>query len=129
MNIEHFDSLSLVSIKAGRPETQKPCARLQGADPLSAPCDPAMVFRSKMASILSMVRACYPLSPSRRIAAGHAAKASFCLRVKSHASRARILSATNIVFLEQGLVARLVLALDVVEQRTARRDHLQQTAA
>src|SRR3954462_7342925 len=74
MNIEHLDCLSLVFRKAGRLETQKPCARLQDADARSASCDPAMVFRSKMASILSMVRAFYPLSPSRRIAAGHAAR-------------------------------------------------------
>jgi hypothetical protein len=39
---------------------------------ISAPCDPAMVFESRMASILPMVRAFDPLSPSRRIAAGHA---------------------------------------------------------
>src|SRR3954452_12211331 len=128
MNIEHFDSLSLVSIKAGRPETQKPCARLQDAGRASASCDPAMVFRSKMASILSMVRAFYPLSPSRRIAAGHAAEAC-CLRVKSHAARARIPSTTNVMFFKQSLIARLVLALHVVEQRTPRRHHLQQAAA
>ena len=33
------------------------------------------------------------------------------------------------MLLEQGLVARLVLSLDVIEQRTARRDHFQQAAA
>jgi hypothetical protein len=61
----------------GRLKTQKPCARLRDADreyaAVSASGDPAMVFKSKMASILPMVRAFYPLSPSRRIAAGHAA--------------------------------------------------------
>jgi hypothetical protein len=66
----------MVSGKAGRLKTQKPCARLRDADrddvAVSASGDPAMVFKSKMASILPMVRAFYPLSPSRRIAAGHA---------------------------------------------------------
>src|SRR5436309_7730350 len=118
----------MISGKAGRLKTQKPCARLRDAEreavAVSASGDPAMVFRSKMASILSMVRACYPLSPSRRIAAGHAAQAS-CLRAKSHAVRARIPLATNIVLFEQRLVARLVLALDVIEQRTSRRHHFQ----
>src|ERR1700712_1970594 len=69
----------MVSRKEGCPKTQKPCARLRDAEhddvAISASGDPAMVFRSKMASILPMVRAFYPLSPSRRIAAGHAAQA------------------------------------------------------
>src|SRR4030081_612395 len=66
------------SRKLRTPETQKPCARLRDADreraAVRASGDPAMVFRSEMASILPMVRAFYPLSPSRRIAAGHAAR-------------------------------------------------------
>src|SRR3954470_23090627 len=111
-----------------RLKTQKPCARLRDADARSASCDPAMVFKSKMASILSMVRACYPLSPSRRIAAGHAAQA-LGPRVKSHATRARTRSATNVMLFEQSLVARLVLALDVIEQGAASGHHLQQAAA
>jgi hypothetical protein len=77
MNIEHFGFLSWFCRKLRTPETQKPCARLRDADrddvAVSASGDPAMVFKSEMASILSMVRAFYPLSPSRRIAAGHAA--------------------------------------------------------
>jgi hypothetical protein len=79
MNIEHFGFLSWFYRKSGRLKTQKPCARLRDADreyaAVSASGDPAMVFKSKMASILPMVRAFYPLSPSRRIAAGHAARA------------------------------------------------------
>src|SRR3954466_1811007 len=67
----------MVSGKAGRLKTQKPCARLRDAErddvAIGASGDPAMAFKSKMASILPMVRAFYPLSPSRRIAAGHAA--------------------------------------------------------
>ena len=38
-------------------------------------------------------------------------------------------STANVVLFEQSLVTRLVLALDVIEQRTARRDHFQQAAA
>src|SRR4051794_2652242 len=78
----------MVSGKAGRLKTQKPCARLRDADreavAVSASGDPAMVFRSKMASILPMVRAFYPLSPSRRIAAGHAAWALSPRAYKMH---------------------------------------------
>jgi hypothetical protein len=66
----------MVSRKEGCPKTQKPCARLRDAErddvAVGASGDPAMAFKSKMASILPMVRAFYPLSPSRRIAAGHA---------------------------------------------------------
>src|SRR5258708_22626921 len=69
----------MVSGKSGRPKRQKPCGRLRGAErddvAISASGDPAMAFKSKWASILPMVRAFYPLSPSRRIAAGHAAQA------------------------------------------------------
>src|SRR3954464_15300083 len=50
-------------------------------------------------------------------------------RVKSHATRARTRSATNVMLFEQSLVARLVLALDVIEQGAAGGDHLQQAAA
>src|ERR1700733_9760459 len=68
----------MVSRKEGCPKTQKPCARLRDAErddvAVGASGDPAMAFKSKMASILPMVRAFYPLSPSRRIAAGHAAR-------------------------------------------------------
>src|SRR3954469_2690892 len=68
----------MISGKAGRLKTQKPSARLGDAEreavAVSASGDPAMAFKSKMASILPMVRAFYPLSPSRRIAAGHAAR-------------------------------------------------------
>src|ERR1700704_3321446 len=67
----------MVSRKEGCPKTQKPCARLRDAErddvAVGASGDPAMAFKSKMASILPMVRAFSPLSPSRRIAAGHAA--------------------------------------------------------
>src|SRR3981081_1670420 len=50
-------------------------------------------------------------------------------RVKRAQMRARTLLATNVVLFEQSLVARLILPLDVIEQRTARRDHFQQAAA
>src|SRR4051794_10901138 len=75
----------MVSGKGGCPKTQKPCARLRDAArddvAVAASGDPAMAFKSKMASILPMVRAFYPLSPSRRIAAGHAARTSQSPRV------------------------------------------------
>src|SRR5882757_3241087 len=129
----------MVSRKEGCPKTQKPCARLRDAErddvAVGASGDPAMVFRSKMASILPMVRAFYPLSPSRRIAAGHAAwifkihalikcmilsenrKTTFPDHAKTRTTCARELYlAANVVLFEQGLVARLVLALDVIEQ-------------
>src|SRR3954453_22610670 len=38
-------------------------------------------------------------------------------------------STTNVVLFEQGLVTRLVLPLDVIEQRTARCDHFQKPPA
>src|SRR5258708_3312825 len=75
----------MVSRKQGRLKTQKPCARLPDAErddvAVGASGDPAMAFKSKMASILPMVRAFYPLSPSRRIAAGHAARTHKSTRV------------------------------------------------
>src|SRR5260370_24211743 len=68
----------MVSGKEGCPKTQKPCGRLRDAErddvAVGGSGDPGMAFKSKMASILPMVRAFYPLSPSRRIAAGHAAR-------------------------------------------------------
>ena len=48
---------------------------------------------------------------------------------KTRATSARPISTTNVVLFEQRLVARLVLALDVIEQGTARGDHLQETPA
>src|ERR1700716_2907978 len=50
---------------------------------------------------------------------------------KKRAQHARVNnnSTTNVMLFEQGLVTRLVLPLDVIEQRTARRDHFQQAAA
>ena len=89
-----------------------------------------------MASILPMVRALLPVTPSRRIAAGHAArtfqgphagthdligkpeKPLFrIMRNNAREDRARELySTTNVVLFEQRLVTRLVLPLDVIEQ-------------
>src|SRR5258708_33775482 len=115
----------MVSGKSGRPKRQKPCGRLRGAErddvAISASGDPGMAFKSEMASILPMVRAFYPLSPSRRIAAGHAARNFQNPRANKRATCARELnnSATNVVLFEQSLVTRLVLPLDVIEQRTA----------
>src|SRR3981081_346717 len=77
----------MVFRKSRTPETQKPCARLREDDPTSASGDPAMVFKSKMASILPMVRAFYPLSPSCRIAAGHAARTFQSPRVDTRAKK------------------------------------------
>src|SRR5665647_1553175 len=42
---------------------------------------------------------------------------------------ARMYSTANVMLFEQRLVTRLILPLDVVEQRTARRDHFQKTPA
>src|ERR1700709_1323913 len=84
----------MVSRKEGCPKTQKPCARLRDAErddvAIGASGDPAMAFKSKMASILPMVRAFYPLSPSRRIAAGHAARTFQGPRVNTRAKNARV---------------------------------------
>src|ERR1700736_1548989 len=57
-------------------------------------------------------------------------EAWFCKIMRKRARRARLLasSTTNVVLLEQRLVARLVLLLDVIEQRTARRHQLQKAA-
>src|ERR1700754_1675852 len=128
----------MVSRKEGCPKTQKPCARLRDAErddvAVGASGDPAMAFKSKMASILPMVRAFYPLSPSRRIAAGHAAwplmkHQTDLATTRAKNARANLYSATNVMLFEQSLVARLVLPLDVIEQGTARGDHFQKTAA
>src|ERR1700726_2369981 len=55
----------MVFEKQWTPETQRPCARLRDAAlSRSAPGDPAMVFMFRMASILPMVRASYPLRPA-----------------------------------------------------------------
>src|SRR6476661_1450667 len=48
--------------------------------------------------------------------------------VNARLARVVMSSTTNVVLLEQRLVARLVLLLDVIEQRTARRHELQKTA-
>src|ERR1700726_2705625 len=49
-------------------ETKRPCARLPDTDresfAASVSGDPAMVFMFRMASILPMVRASYPLRPA-----------------------------------------------------------------
>src|SRR5204862_5776603 len=51
------------------------------------------------------------------------------MRKRAQRARAYSGSTTNIVLFEQGLVTRLVLPLDVIEQRTACRDHFQKTPA
>src|SRR6202023_3070037 len=132
MNIEHSIGLSWVHERTDA-ETKRPCARLRDADresfAVSASSDPAMVLMFRMASILSMVRASCPLSPSRRIATGHAARTLRSPRAKTRARGARRLySTTNVVLFEQRLVTRLVLLLDVIEKRTARRHELQKAA-
>src|ERR1700694_2859553 len=129
MNIEHLVGLSWFHASTDA-KTKRPCARLRDAERESvavpASGDPAMVLMFRMASILPMVRASCPLSPSRRIAAGHAARTSQSPRAKTRARGARKLySTTNVVLFEQRLVTRLVLALDVVEKRTACCDHFQ----
>src|SRR5450432_3772088 len=67
MNIEHFIGLSWVH-ESTDAETKRPCARLRDTDRESAAAsvsgDPAMVFLFRMASILPMVRASYPLRPA-----------------------------------------------------------------
>ena len=152
MNIEHCRSSFMGSRKHGRPETQRPCARLRDAD--------------RDISQISVRRSCHglyvsdgvhpfdstgilPVTPSCRIAAGRLVLSTIFsenryplfrimpLRMTSpenrksgssedHAkTRARcareLYSTTNVVLFEQRLVTRLVLPLDVIEQRTARR--------
>src|SRR5450432_3149744 len=67
MNIEHFIGLSWVH-ESTDAETKRPCARLRDTDresfAASVSGDPAMVFLFRMASILPMVRASYPLRPA-----------------------------------------------------------------
>src|SRR3981189_878627 len=110
MNFKHGIGLSWVH-ESMDVETKRPCARLRDADRESfavpASGDPAMVLMFRMASILPMVRASCPLSPSRRIAAGHAARTLQSPRAKTRARGARKLySTTNVVLFEQRLVAR-----------------------
>src|SRR5258708_64905 len=129
MNFEHFIGLSWFT-KAGTPKTQKPCARLRDTEVAnvadSASGDPAMVFMFRMASILPMVRASCPLRPAAGLLLD-TPRGPF----KVHAQNARedsareLNSTTNVVLFEQRLVTRLVLPLDVIEERTACRDHFQ----
>jgi hypothetical protein len=67
MNIEHFIGLSWVH-ESTDAETKRPCARLRDTErenvAASVSGDPAMVFMFRMASILPMVRASYPLRPA-----------------------------------------------------------------
>jgi hypothetical protein len=77
MNIEHFGFLSWFPEKCGRLKRKdhaQDCGTLMRHQ---RPAILRMVFAFRMASILPMVRASYPLSPSGRIAAGHAAQASY----------------------------------------------------
>src|ERR1700691_1599971 len=104
--------------------------------------DPAMVFMFRMASILPMVRASYPLRPAagllldtprtfqspraggRMILIGK--RRSFSRPCENARKKARELCSTaNVVLFEQRLVTRLVLSLDVIEKRAARCDHFQ----
>src|SRR6476659_9946272 len=107
-----------------------------------------MVFIFRMASILSVVRAPCPaqrpdccwtsMSMNRFMLLRMIVPKEFGVRVlpedhtKTRANwRARTLaeSTTNVVLFEQGLVTRLVLPLDVIEQGTACCDHFQKTPA
>ena len=55
--------------------------------------------------------------------------AIFDLKTMAGSQDADTPSATNVMLLEQRLVTRLVLALDVIEQRAARRHHFQKATA
>src|SRR5580698_3508661 len=132
MNIEHFIGLSWVHESTGA-ETKRPCARWRDAG------------RESLA--ISVRRSCHglfvsngvhpsdgtgilPVTPSRRIAAGHAARTFKSPRAKTRAKCARVLYSTaNVVLFKQRLVTRLVLPLDVIEQRTACGDHFQKAPA
>ena len=89
-----------------------------------------------------------PVTPSCRIAAGHAARtfqspraggrmiligkpeAAFrIMRKRAQNARVNFCSTANVVLFEQRLVTRLVLPLDVIEERTACRDHFQKPPA
>src|SRR3981081_2806822 len=98
MNIEHLIGLSWFH-ESTDVETKRPCARLPDADresfAVSASGDPALVLMFRMASILPMVLASCPLSPSRRIAAGHAARTLRSPRAKTRARGARKLYSTT----------------------------------
>ena len=137
------------SRKEWRSKTQKPCARLRDADLMEISvrrsCHGSHVLndfhppgvRAK-ARGLQPRRAPCPSSPSRRSAAGRGVQANM---MRLHLSverdgkpdpdsrtaplsdartRAQLSSATNVVLFEQRLVPRLVLLLDVIEQRTTR---------
>src|SRR5258708_9092659 len=103
----------------------------------SAPGDPAMVLMFRMASILPMVRASCPLRPAAGLLLDVVAhdrfpkpQQGFTDHAKTRATSARELnkSTTNVMLFEQRLVTRLILLLDVIEKRTARRHQLQQAA-
>ena len=139
------------------PETQRPCARLRDADHKmrSASGDPAMVFIFRMASIPSVVRASCPAQrpdccwtsvlehdlfgkpvagcPDRALAHDRLRESESgfqkIMRKRAQDCARELGSTTNVVLFEQRLVARLVLALDVIMQGTARGDHFQEAPA
>src|SRR5246127_5086322 len=129
MNIEHYGFFHGFT-KAGAPKTQKPCARLPDADRENvadaAASDPAMVLMFRMASILPMVRASYPLRPVAGLRLDTPRGRFQSPRVKTRARCAcELYSTTNIMLFEQRLIARLVLPLDVIKKGTACGDHFQ----
>ena len=107
-----------------------------------------MVFMLRMASILSGIYGHLALS-SGRIAAGLPLSMIFSgimllgmivsensesgsrkiMRTRAQNARVLLESTTNVVLLQQRLVTRLVLPLDVVEKGAARRHQLQETPA
>src|SRR6202051_2810336 len=103
----------------------------------SASGDPAMVFIFRMASIPSVVRASCPAQRPDccwtflRMIDSEKPECDFRRNMRKRARLARVNfnSTTNVVLFEQRLVTRLVLPLDVIEQRTARGDHFQKPAA
>src|SRR6267378_3409717 len=148
MNFEHLVFFHGFT-KQRSPETQRPCARLRDGDRhvRSASGDPAMVSIFRMASILSVVRApcpaqrpdcCWTFIEHDLVhALAHDRPRKFGVRFSAgrpyeNARNKRAYSwesTTNVVLFKQGLVTRLILPLNVIEQGTACCDHFQKTPA
>src|SRR5471030_879733 len=124
----------MVSRKRRALETQRPCARLRDAErmrdqrPAILPWSLCFEWRPSFRWYGHLTRYAQPPDCcwTRRTAVDGIPTADAKTRAKCPRE---LYSTANIMLFKQSLVTRLVLPLDVIEQRTARRDHFQKPAA